>query len=238
MPACVLLFVVGWKPARPGEESGTPSRPPDTRQWVCTHTLYGYSRMTAPEKLLEPAKHTPANLTFSDFCTLADQRGWTRRRTKGSHPLCAHPNAGKMQERDPRPLTRQKMKAGKAKPEQGKEGRKRARDRGMIDEGVAPGRDPHCRRMRTGPHAARNRRGFRPNAQQSPALWLTERPRQRLWRRSQWRGAAGLKFWQKMACPFLNRNPVREVGRIPIRLHPDDRPDAPGRGRKRPPAVP
>ena len=94
--------------------------------------------MTAPEKLLAKAKNTPANLTFSDLCTLAEQLGWRWRRTKGSHHIYSHPNAAKVKERYPRPLNLQKMKDGKAKPEQVKEVLKRARDMGIIDKGVTP----------------------------------------------------------------------------------------------------
>ena len=94
--------------------------------------------MTTTEKLLERAENAPASLTFRDLCTLAEQLGWTRRRTKGSHHIYSHPNADKVKDRYPRPLNLQKMKDGKAKPEQVKEVLKRARDMGIIDEGVAP----------------------------------------------------------------------------------------------------
>ena len=86
--------------------------------------------MAVDEKLIDRAENAPANFTFDDLCKLVAQLGWKLRNVKGSHHIFSHPKARK--DIYPRPLNLQRLKGGKAKPEQVKEVVKRARDMGLL----------------------------------------------------------------------------------------------------------
>lgn len=71
--------------------------------------------MAVDEKLLAKARQNPADLTFEEAVSLAEQLGWEEERTRGSHKIFHHPSAPKIRNLYPRPLNLQRGKDDKAK---------------------------------------------------------------------------------------------------------------------------
>jgi len=67
----------------------------------------------SPQKLLQKALSSPANLRFEEVCALARAFGFHLSRVKGSHHIFAHPNVREL-------VNLQEVK-GKAKPYQVKQ---------------------------------------------------------------------------------------------------------------------
>jgi len=82
--------------------------------------------MTRHEKLLHKALANPASLRFAELCALAEQLGFVRDRTRGSHFIFKH--RGLL-----RPLNFQDVH-GDAKPFQVRQLLDAARELGLIDE--------------------------------------------------------------------------------------------------------
>lgn len=88
--------------------------------------------MAVDKKLLANAENSPSNCPFNDLLKLVEQLGWKLRNRKGSHHIFTHPLAQGAKDVYPHPLNLQRLKTGKAKPEQVKEVLKRARYMGLI----------------------------------------------------------------------------------------------------------
>lgn len=88
--------------------------------------------MAVDEKLLAKARRNPADLTFEEAVTLAEQLGWEKPRTRGSHKIFRHPAAPKIRNLYPQPLNLQCGKDGKAKEYQVRQMIKMAEAMGII----------------------------------------------------------------------------------------------------------
>lgn len=89
--------------------------------------------MPVDSKLLARAYRRPQDLRIDEALTLAEQLGFEKVRTVGSHTIFHHPKAPLIRATFPRPLNLQEGSAGKAKAYQVQQMLEMAQALGIID---------------------------------------------------------------------------------------------------------